>query len=413
MTLLPPVAFCNQSPERAVSAPHALKLAYRAAQRYGLTVDLLQYGGAVRTHHCILKEASNIKVSSGSGKGLGAQSQASAVFEALEHYFSGPTQLTPRHPRVRIEEISTQCRLSEERPFMLMKGMGDESIPCRRYLEISGGTTPLFYPIFLSTPGYANRPFADDTFDYTKLSKYSTNSGTAIGVSRSEAILHALHEVIERDAVSTFLIQSYIDPRPAPVRFLPREIMPVPLKELIADIELQTGGAVTIVEITNDISVPVYLASLPRQGRAIRPVGYGASLSRSYAIERACLEALQAFHLHNDEMEAEDEYVLSVYASLPRLRACIERNWNFPCIRRIVDSTEAGLTGPVGSLEGQVSATLTFLARKGYRAYASEIWSSEDGLSCVHVVIPGLEKFNIITSGNPVLPSARGMAFLN
>lgn len=400
----------NQTPERTVSPEHALELACAELSQHGLIPEIRQFGDAVKTHHCLLKNADGTEVSVGNGKGLGAQSRASAVFEAMEHYFSAPKHLPEKLPKMAIRDISTQCRLSEERPFMLMENMEDEALPCRLYSELGGELSTLFYPVFLSVPEYADAPLASDKFNYRKVAKYSTNSGTAIGISRDEAILHALLEVIERDAISTFLLQTYVSARPQPVRLLSHDSLPENIRSLITEIEQQSSCTLTLLEITNDLDMPVYLACLDVSDRSIQPTGYGASLVKQYAIERACLEALQSFHLHNAAAEAEDKDVLSAYEKLPRFRNCIKGRFDFLKKSEIIEFSADN--DKLHDIESQINKIVSRLNSRNYRAYFLEVWTAPSGISCVNVVIPGLEKFNIITSGNPVLPSKRGLRVL-
>ena len=197
------------------------------------------------------------------------------------------------------------------------------------------------------------------------------------------------------------------------MRIVSKSHLPARLRSIIEAIESETQGTLTIIDITSDISVPVYRASLPGKGRTISPVGYGASLYKEYAIERACLETLQDFHLHNSNMEVGDTYVLSLYESLPKFRACILGDIQIPLKKESVEWNEQESTEFCASPEEQLSKLISMISSGGYQAYASELWLSNEGVSCTHVIVPGLEKFNIITSGNPVLPSIRGLEILN
>lgn len=396
-----------KAPERMFSSRYALNFGKKIVKKQLLNSNFLKFGESYKTYRCILNDSTGTQVGTGNGKGVGVQSQTSALFEALEHYYSDLDKLPSDLPYIKISDLIMQDRLADERPFNLMKEFSNFKIPCRRYSAINGNLPPLFYPIFLTTPNYNKRPFGNDSFDYRKFSKYSTNTGTAIGLTRDEAILHGLLEVIERDAVSLFLIHTFIDKTPKQFKVLPYNNLPLNIQRLINELQNQCKGELVILDIsTDDIPVPVYLASISVQNRVILPIGYGASLNRTYAIQRACLEALQSFHLHDDEMEEEEKYILHIYDDLPVFQACIKRDFTKIEKNNLFDVRKEDFNTDIGSIKKQIKELVFLLENKGFNGYYSDIWSEND-IYCINVIVPGLEKFNIITSGNPVLPSMK------
>ena len=96
------------------------------------------------------------------------------------------------------------------------------------------------------------------SFDYTRMLRYSTNNGTAIGTDFAEAAIHAINERIERDAEGLFLIRTFLRDTPKPMRLVPVESLPSRLKTLAEDINRLTNERMFIIDITTDIGVPSF-----------------------------------------------------------------------------------------------------------------------------------------------------------
>ena len=131
-------------------------------------------------------------------------------------------------------------------------------------------------------------------------------NGLAAGNTYVEAIVHALYEVIERDALSeedfcafyqdadeTRRPSDAIDPRTLPDE--PRHWF-----ELLVSRQLK----VTLQDLTNDIGVPVYGATVSdlsfpgEEGELLRFEGSGADLDPARAAVRALTEAAQSHSIH-------------------------------------------------------------------------------------------------------------------
>jgi ribosomal protein S12 methylthiotransferase accessory factor len=59
-------------------------------------------------------------------------------------------------------------------------------------------------------------------------------------------------------------------------------------------------------------------------------------------------------------------------------------------------------------LKAQIRQLADDLQQHGYVAGVSTLYRSEVGTALVNVVVPGLERFYIVSSGNVVVPMARG-----
>lgn len=123
-------------------------------------------------------------------------------------------------------------------------------------------------------------------------------NGLASGNVRAEALLHALYEVIERDAAAherfgrrhgAALAQRLIDPASLPTRAAAR----------LAALE-RAGVSLRVRELTHDLGVPVFGATLEDrgfpgcEGASTTFSGFGADLDAELALIRAVAEAVQA-----------------------------------------------------------------------------------------------------------------------
>ncbi len=399
-------------PERSIPTGQAIALAEKEIRELGLTFRLNHSGNYLRTYRCSLYDHLGTEVSVGNGKGRGNQSIASALFEALEHFLTNHRTL---YQMCDYDEISNMIRsdlLSTERVLeMLYQRSPRDRIPCRIYKSLSDSRT-IYYPIFLSVPHYVQAPYPGDLFNYKMVSKYSTNNGTAIGLTATEATIHAVSELLERDALSCFLLRTFIRKQPSPIRLLDKRSLPKNSHVLIERAERAIGNHITLIDITSDFRLPACLAIVRRGDQVVPYVGSGASILPWYAVERAVLEVLQAFHLKDHSLDRKDAYILRRFGSLGRYKKCITLefdnhqyvNARYEDLPKVTDKT---------SMTDYLGALVNLVKENGYSIYWTTNYKSAiSDITCVHSVIPGLEKFHLIRSGLEVLPSRRGMKLL-
>src|SRR5262249_57271616 len=90
----------------------------------------------------------------------------------------------------------------------------DMPIPCLRYRALTDDST-ISAPIFLAAPWYTGDDYLQqrrelrDDFDYRSVRRHCLSNGCAVGASLAEAAVHGINEVIERDALSMFLIRAF------------------------------------------------------------------------------------------------------------------------------------------------------------------------------------------------------------
>ncbi|TQM80956.1 ribosomal protein S12 methylthiotransferase accessory factor [Saccharothrix saharensis] len=397
-----------QSGERAVDLARAWSHGCAAVAELGLTAHLTPVPaddpGAWR---CVLRRDDRpVLGGDGSGKGATGAARVGAVFEALEHHLS--RNLPPRHVRV-IGAHEAAAGLADDAALALLAAGPDRPLACLPYRDLLDDAERAL-PVFLSSPDHVADHHADaraalgDTYDYAAARRYSLNSGWAAGTTPVEAAVHAINEIIERDAMSLLLIARFLARRPAPLHVVRPATLPDDLAALHRRAADLLGGPVHLVDMTTDLGVPAYWAHTPAPpGRAARVRGCGASLSARYAAERALTELIQVHSIATHEAD-------------PRAGR-VPRTTDHPALHRchLADLTAAGAVRPVAFTDTDAPATprehldvlLRCLDLAGYRAYG---WPRHvtGHLAVLNVCVPGLERFMLVTDGVPVLPGRRG-----
>lgn len=361
---------------------------------------------SIQTHRCTLFDKAHKELVVGNGKGLGQQSLASAVFEALEHLFvTFPPQSGIREIPVR--DIFEREELRQDPAGQIIKRWNPSTkLSCRLYKPLHDGGE-IYYPLFLSAPG---RGFPSIPMNaLAPATKYSSNNGTAIGLGTTEALIHGISEVVERDALSCFLLQTFVAKRPKPIRLIARDRLPFELADLLREAEKIIGQNIRLLDITTDLLIPAILASSTTD-RGVPFVGSGASLSKSYAVERSLLELVQSFHLHTDTLRREDESFLRRFANLPRYQDCLRLDLTHCSLASIRYDDMVGSYDCPENLEAYLRQLTQQVELHGYSVFFHHVYSSALGVDCVHCIVPGLEKFHLVRYGQPVLPSIRGWA---
>lgn len=113
-------------------------------------------------------------------------------------------------------------------------------------------------------------------------------NGVAAGTCREEALLQALLELIERDALAIWWYNR-IPRQPVEPQSLAPELL-----ALLSDYR-STGSEAWLLDLTHDLNIPVYAAIARRdwQGRCVFSFGFGCHLDPNLAAERALTELHQ------------------------------------------------------------------------------------------------------------------------
>lgn len=237
------------------------------------------------------------------GKGVSHnQSQASALCEAIERFsahFQGDEPLHLSKPDVLAKRyydfqqlvpysvLQYQQFNDENHPDSLLKqaaiayqGEAIHWLPTWSLTEHEQVHLPL-------THCFANIPFDDDKF-----ARWHSN-GCAAGNTLEEAILQALFELIERDAVAIWWYNRI--ERPAfDLTRLDKDNLKV-IDETLADHDYW------VLDLTHDIEVPVMIAIGQHKQNGGLSFGFGCHLQSDLAAQRALTELCQLIPIRNQK----------------------------------------------------------------------------------------------------------------
>lgn len=399
--------------ERSRPAADALELATQFLSGINATVRYEDAGASVKTSFCYLEQSGAV-VSNGCGKGIGVQARASALFEAIEHYYSIFSNRYRIDAQRVLALVGDDSFLAGGSPEFERICNGHQLLLSRTLFE-GFRSSPVLYPTFLTDPGFLPPEEVEErSLSAFALKRYSTNSGVAAGTSIHEALLHGFLETIERDALGIELLRTVIRKQPAALRRVNIASLEPKLRAICESVAGETSGNLKVWDITTDIGVPVALAGIyVEDPHHFSCFGSGASLSPQYAVERAVLEALQHFHLIKMSHQKPTRACQLSPGEMPRYLQCALSKGIF-CYRggEIAAPTIHSDASQVEQTpEAQIGRILDRLERVNVNAYYRVI---VDGPVWVtHVVAPRLERFHLVARGVPVLPGARGRRFLS
>lgn len=409
--------------ERERSLDDASRIIRDCIARRGWTVETEDFGGALTTVKCSLRDAEGELISRGFGKGDAATSMAGALHEAVEHYYCKASRVSTPVDYVAAEHFIDDPRYAGLPFLSAFADNRGRRLACRRYRSFFAGRRDIQVPLFLSFPDYpvgtqAGAPSGaqwgeGDDFDYQSVIRYSSNSGTAIGASLEEAALHGIGEIVERDAWSLFLLAHYLG---GPGRYgalIDRACLPDEVGRVLRLAERRIGREVLLIDATSDLGYPTFIATVAerRPEEIVHPHGCGASSYAHYAAMRALSELVQCVDIkqHSAHLAELDRLALDALAAYPRLQACayfeidrdrLERvDWPHPDKPRL--APDLLLPEVVADLEA-----------RGIELYYAVNHSEGDDFCVASCVSFELERFFLATSGILMAPGRRGREFL-
>ncbi|MFB4267066.1 YcaO-like family protein [Nonomuraea sp. GTA35] len=379
----------------------------------GLRAELADVGGGrdPAAWWCgLVSRAGPAPVACGMGKGGPDEARLGALFEAVEHHLTGPAGFDPGAVEPAAPAAIAAGPLRSDACAPLLAPMPGRRMACRRYRALAGAGDALV-PLFLSAPWYLEteaaplRERAGDDSDYTHLMRYSCNSGSAVGVTAAEAVLHALNEAIERDALSLLLVRAFLGGRRFRLTLIDPGTLPPDAARAHAVAGELTGSPVHLLDITSDLGVPTMLAYTAPSSRQPHRRGTGTSLSPAHAAWRALTELVQT--TLGEELAGGARRHPAALDAHPALAACgrFELTEALRQARVVPFPAAEPVLGTPATQLRTVSATL---AARGFRAYARPVRALPGGVVAVHVMVPGLERFMLVTDGNLVVPGPRG-----
>lgn len=415
----PASALCG---ERSLEIPQAWDLGCATALELGVEPTFQVLGedpapsrnpGATRCrlHH---PDGRTTEWMTGCGKGHPDVARVGALYEALEHYLTGRDGFRPEDLVMRsAHQVAAAPDVCADAAIALLAEGPDEPLPCRSYQSLPDGRE-IIVPLVLSAPWYAEKQHRElrrrlsDAYDYRALGRYALNNGCAIGADRDEAAVHGINEVIERDALSVFLIRNFFMSGSRPTVF-DRASLPVDLFDMLEYTESVIGVRISLFDMTTDLAVPSVLAYAPPGPSGFARRGSGTSLSPRHAVYRAIGELLQGA-LGTATIPDYEPPSLDAMLDHPKLHRCAAMDLTEHIQRaHTVDLVDRPVPAEPGSHLAQL---VDLLAERGYTPYLSHYRALSTGVAAVHVYIPGMERFMAVVLGNLVVPGPRGLAVL-
>jgi YcaO-like protein with predicted kinase domain len=230
-------------------------------------------------------------------------------------------------------------------------------------------------------------------------------NGLAAGNNRTEAVLHGLHEVIERDAHARdrFTRRYADDGERPPIRVVDRESVPAGAAALLRALR-DRGLRAVIQDLSHELRVPVfrvtlYESSFPgREGRTTTFEGIGADLDPAWALSRAICEAVQS---HTVMVVGARDTVEDGARHMRYDKGSFLRRLGTPTTSRPFPAESAELPDDLGA---RLRILLERVAAAGlHHCVAVDLTREDLGIPVVRVLVPGLSGPYGETSRRPAL----------
>ncbi len=219
-----------------------------------------------------------------------------------------------------------------------------------------------------------------------------TSTGLASGNTLEEATLHALLEVLERDAVTMNTAQD------ASCRIEPGEL-PAPFAAM-ASAWSALGVALAVRHIPNEFGLPCFQACLhePASDTVNLAGGFGLHLDRDVAVARAICEAAQSRlgHIHGGRADVTHFYERCATENRAARRAADAAAVaaRFDASRRIAFADVPQTACGERTVPALLDAVLARLSERGFGTVLRHRFAADlRGLHVVKVVVPRCEDF--------------------
>ena len=310
------------------------------------------------------------------GKGLSlAAAKASALMEAVE-MFHAETIPLPLRLASHAEMAAAAAAVDPRRlPRARSRQAGSDRLLWIEGRDLFGGV-PLFVPFELVSADFT-APLASGMGLFQ-----ATTNGLASGNTMQEAVLHALYEAVERDAVSLWHART---PASQDARLLDLRTVDDPAALSLLDAYRRADIAVRVWDCTTDTGLPVFLSacSSGRLGDGVRAqFGSGCHAAREIALARALTEAAQARLTVISGAREDVDPVGYADRDDPPFAEARDGPRSFQSVPSVAGAT----------LRDDLEAALRCLAAAGLtEAACVDLTRPVIGLPVVRVIVPGLE----------------------
>lgn len=410
--------------ERNFDLDHAQSEIVRVINELQLKYELTVVGRQVFAARCELYDSARRLVASGLGKGDEKSAIVGSLFESVEHYLSESQSIgSVSRKYMPSRDLTEQgAHLFTYTLESAIRDSHDGDMLCAEHRSLHSDIENVFYPVGLFMPSYVDMMCQDrslsqkDTYSYHRLGEYSSNTGIAVGMNKTEAVLHGLLEASERDALSTFLFEVFVKRDERVLRKVDIQSLPQRLR-LLADrvAEECSSPDVLIYELPSRFGIPAFCSWTNQPIFGVRQPGFGCSPSAEHAVERSLFELAQGWlsmKLIHDECVVEKLQCkrVSNLQSYPSLLRClefdlasIEDRFGFNLVKfrgsEAITSQE-----PAGYLQHALSA----VSSCGGRAYSIDFAIPiETNVKATHTFITKSDRFMTVLGGRVPMPSPR------
>lgn len=356
---------------------------------------------------CCLYDNAGHVVSTGYGKGSTNRSRAIAGYEALQHLLANPTLQTV--PIIHDSYNSLKSTHTFLKPNVVKELLEedydkDKAISWCEFTEYNSRNKAIL-PLVSTVPYNFEHTLWLDQVDYETKYTQSSDNGIASGAVFYEALYFAILELIERHALSKFLIDTCANNKPyysinTKLKFISEEN-----NQMLTQLIKKHGLNLELIRIPSPHKLHTTLAILRSRDEKKLPYrGLKTSFDPHESIESAIEELLQDYFI--SEKFSNRQHLYTLYESLnehPSLQKTLKLDFsNSKKQRTRIWRTQQ--TKKVISAEQHCKALVTELYKQEQELYYRIIYQTK-GYCLVHAIIPGCQEFSTILFGNISLPS--------
>lgn len=334
----------------------------------------------------------------GSGKGASLpEIDASASYEAIEFYLSSYNLHHYSTIKAQLSEITKQYPIILQRcnPQVFQEEAHKQATAISWILYQDAITTEKYAaPLATIDLHYFSELGKNDNFSYDACEVYSSSNGLSSGSTYEESVIHGALEILERDAYSYFLIDTYLlNKQP---HIVDKKTLPNPIAAYVEQIEKNLNNQVIIIKMPSRFGVECFLATFQHSEFSFKPRGSGASLSTHYAIERAVYELVQSHLLMHgnyfantiDPVRLKTNQLIKNFLQL-----------NLPMKQHnaeLIPFAENNVVKQL-SLKEYLAKLIELIKAQASSLLIKVMHQDENGLTCTSIKIPGAEELCLAT----------------
>ena len=260
----------------------------------------------------------------GHGKGPDKQSAISAKFEALEHFLTSHSGACTDDKLISYKQVIKDSLpvFNNKIPADLVDNseLHDYRLPWVRFTSYAASNQYFYVPLVSVCCSYLENVQPDDKFPYHEIYINFGENGTAIGCCKEEALVHSILEVIERDAWSFFILRVFLQEQYEYIKLINISSVSPTISEYVNQFEKEYMLEVLLFELDNDFDVFTFGAAITIPGHPLGIKGFGASLNKQHAAERALYEVIQDYFVYLDTTRLVEVKTYNMLSSWPKIQ---------------------------------------------------------------------------------------------